>query len=436
MIESGTRRIGVANLFWPRSAALWLLPPAVLATPVLWTGWWDGSGHLGSKSAAVLLLVAMVLFLLTTISYAVWSQVLEIRGVRHAILYAAAGWVLSRVVFWMPLPIFDHVYMDVYATERLGIFGGETGMTVVAALALGGAVGSVICAYLDLSAILRWGFLAVAAPFVTMIMFLQSTTSWLVTLVDDTCILLILGFAILARILFVQNSTSTSVADKNQSSNADIKVRLSWIGAIIVAGAFIAVTVRYLRVSNFGEHEFSHWMITWFLSLAVSLITFILASKFSDQFLWKIKISSLALLVSLAIGSFPGMQYIDTTQKELYFVIVAVSTYIELISPLGVTFMLSALMITAIVRSRDLLQFESVMIGGVFPALFLFTLGKSWLAYPQDSLNLLYWAEPTLLLIVLFAMMISVFNPDLSLKQTPSDAGSPLHMSRVSLSGS
>lgn len=336
----------------------------------------------------------------------------------------------------MPLPIFDHVYMDVYATERLGIFGGETGMTVVAALALGGAVGSVICAYLDLSAILRWGFLAVAAPFVTMIMFLQSTTSWLVTLVDDTCILLILGFAILARILFVQNSTSTSVADKNQSSNADIKVRLSWIGGIIVAGAFIAVTVRYLRVSNFGEHEISHWMITWFLSLAVSLITFMLASKFSDQFLWKIKISSLALLVSLAIGSFPGMQYIDTTQKELYFVIVAVSTYIELISPLGVTFMLSALMITAIVRSRDLLQFESVMIGGVFPALFLFTLGKSWLAYPQDSLNLSYWAEPTLLLIVLFAMMISVFNPDLSLKQTPSDAGSPLHMSRVSLSGS
>lgn len=423
MIESGTRRIGVANLFWPRSAALWLLPPAVLATPVLWTGWWDGSGHLGSKSAAVLLLVAMVLFLLTTISYAVWSQVLEIRGVRHAILYAAAGWVLSRVVFWMPLPIFDHVYMEVYATERLGIFGGETGMTFVAVLALGGAVGSVICAYLDLSAILRWGFLAIAAPFVTMIMFLQSTTSWLVTLVDDTCILLILGFAILARILFVQNSTSTSVANKNQSSNADIKVRLSWIGGIIVAGAFLAVTVRYLRVSNFGEHEISHWMITWFLSLAISLITFILASKFSDQFLWKIKISSLALLVSLAIGSFPGMQYIDTTQKELYFVIVAVSTYIELISPLGITFMLSALVITVIGRSFDLLQFESAMIGGVFPALFLFTLGKSWLAYPEDSLNLLYWAEPTLLLIVLFAMMISVFNPGLSLKQTPLDAG-------------
>lgn len=416
--EVGARRISLANLFWPRSAALWGLPLIALTVLVLVTAWTGRGGNPDDKNSAILLLVAMVLFLLTSISYAVWSQMLEICGVRHAILYAVAGWVLSRVLFWMPLPIFDHIYMDVYATERLGIFGGETGMTVTTALALIGAVGSIVCTYLDLPGILRWGFLAMVAPFVTMIMFLQSTTSWLVTLVDDTCILLILGIAIFARIRFVHKDTPTVNLGRHHDQPSDINVRLFWVGGIVVASTLLATVFRYLWISMFDDSELPRWIMTWCLSFGVSLIAFILASKIFDQFLWKIKVTSVAFLVFIAFASFPGIQYIDTTQRELYFVIVAVSTYIELVFPMGITFMLSALVITVIVRTYDLLQAESVMIGGVFAGLFLFTLGKSWLAYPPDSLDLLYWAEPTLILIVLFGMMVAVFNPDLTFKQT------------------
>ena len=412
------RRIRFANLLWPRSAALWALPPAVLAITILATASSGRSGYLDDKILAILLLIAMVLFLLTSISYVVWSQMLEICGVRHAIIYAVGGWIFSRVVFWMPLPIFDHVYMDVYATERLGIFGGETGMTVAAALALIGAVASIICAYLDLPGVLRWGFMAIAAPFVTMIMFLQSTTSWLVTLVDDTCILLILGVAIFSRIRFIDRKTFATNLYTTSFPRTYLNTRLFSILGIIAISAVTAVIVRYLRTSNPDENELPYWVTAWSIGIVISFIAFMFTTRIFNSSLWRLKIASVALLVFIAFASFPGAQYIDTTQKELYFVIVAVSTYIELIYPMGITFMLSALVITVVVRSYDLLQVESVMIGGVFPALFLFTLGKSWLAYPPNSLDLLFWAEPTLVLIVLFTMMMAVFNPDLSFKQT------------------
>ncbi len=88
----------------------------------------------------------IIVMLYSTLSYASWATFLRLRNVRHAELYAVTGWLLARVVWWLTLPIFGHVFMQIYA-DRLHMFGGGWGILAVSLLAAAGALRAIAAAY-------------------------------------------------------------------------------------------------------------------------------------------------------------------------------------------------------------------------------------------------------------------------------------------------
>lgn len=369
--------------------------------------------------------------LFSTLFYAIWSQFLRLRGVRHAELYAVAAWVLCRVLWWLPVPIFDHVMMKVYA-DRLPMFGGEWGIVVVTLLAAAGAITAIRAAYRGESPARVWWRLALAAPFAAMFMILvniSDASRWAVTIVATE---------VSAASFFALASVIGSIMMRRKASRADaprrspLLKRLKRFAVLFaVFGAFVSLAVVIDTLWELIGAEFSSWgvIVNWtIIALATGGVYLFVRRIYGVEYATRwgaatCLISTAVVLLPAYFGKPIGFivdapvtrldqistPFVDEAGRELWYIhVVKGRMGAEILFPCGITLMLLLLVASLEIRfMRSALPF---MAASALPALFFFTLVKPPLITPPQGIDLVYWAEPAIVLIVVWAIIFVVLG--------------------------
>ncbi len=417
MSKDSSRRLRPANLFWFWSAVLWAPPLMFLAVASFLLDGYAGAGvtklDRGTQDFQDIPIVStsiswsMVILWWSTIAYAIWSQMLRTCGIRHAALYAVSAWVLGRVIWWLPQVILDHPLLFFYS-DRLTMFGGETGIVVTSLFAAIGAGSAIYLAYHDKPHLLIWGSLMFAAPFVAMSMVIITTsdaTPWEQTvMLGDTCALGILGFVFFLRSATMRDQIS---GDQCQVSLLQKLRRTDFIEPFLVASCtLIVVAARAIWIFWHEPHAMIRLTTNWLVVVLVSVSVLVLCNLFGEK-RRAVQWMALMCLLSIAIVTYLDWSYFDSINYSDYVRNIESLSLFSPKAPLVFILMFIALLISL---SIDIWHnVRPFLIGAMFPALLMFSLAKPAFTEPSDVFDLLLWFEPTIVLIVVFGIMFGVF---------------------------
>ncbi len=399
------------TLFNWKSFLFWMIPLVILVSLLLMGSFFvdkfDASVDLKvfNWPTAIFALVwySSGMFLIAAITYSCWWYSLSRHGVCNSALYAASAWLLIHALWYIAMSFinYDLALMHDTLVANDGVstpfVRNYSGIVWSAIIALFGIASAIIVSLRSDSHSLPWICLAFATPFVI--------ASWQFEEIQNLFSLdmfhsmSIFGIALSIRYSQLRRYGWRDEEDRQWFAGRILpQLRRNLPVILLLAALNLALLYGYRFTPISEAHDWIQFLLRMLFVFTLNVAAYLMLRKRCGP-LHALQWTAVSALVSLAIVEWPPENIIFSPDSAQMIGIHIISVTI----PVGLT-AAAALIFTLATGIGATIR--PYLIGTLCAPLMILSF-----AYPPAGFDLIYWIEPTIILIVIFAIMYGVFGP-------------------------